>query len=167
MQTFTDADGRLWKIALNIASVRDIREKMRGVETLAAVDFLDYAALLTSLNDVFFAADLLFVVVSKEAEAREIDAESFGRALGGSILFDAINAFVAAYIDFFPDPTIAPKLRTIVEKGREARTALAEIITAKTEAILEETLEGVATRLGERSSTRSGLPEETSQDSPT
>ena len=93
MRQFVDALGREWTVDLNIGTAREIRGHMRGVETLKDVDFLDYASLVSALNDVFFAADLLFVVCRVQADERGADEPDFGRALKGTILF-AREAFL-------------------------------------------------------------------------
>ena len=151
MQTFKDFDGQEWTIDLNIATARAIRRRMATVESLQDVDFLDHAALLLSLNDVFFAADLLFVVCESQANERGIDSEAFGRALRGDVLFDAIAAFTAEYIDFFPDPTIREKIRVVAEKNKETLTLLFDAIAKGAAKELEKILDDAAKTYGEPS----------------
>ena len=151
MQIFKDFEGREWTIDLNIATAREIRRRMATVESLQDVDFLDHAALLLSLNDVFFAADLLFVVCESQANERGIDSEAFGRALRGDVLFDAIAAFTAEYIDFFPDPTIREKIRVVAEKNKETLTLLFDAIAKGAAKELEKILDDAAKTYGEPS----------------
>ena len=121
MQIFKDAAGAEWQIDLNIQTAREIRRYMAAhADSFANVDFLDYATLLFSLNDIFFAADLLAIVCAKQREERQLDEAAFGALLRGKVLFDAIEAFTAEYLDFFPDPTTAEKMRAVVEKNKKA-----------------------------------------------
>ena len=113
------------------------------------------AALLSTLNDIFFAADLLWLICKEQAEARGIDAETFGTLLRGELLFEAVGAFTEEYLDFFPDPTVAKKMRALVGTLRDAQTALCETICGKTETFLREALEDAETAFGTPSSTRS------------
>ncbi len=155
MQKFNDAEGRDWTIDLNIATARTIRDAMNRAERFDGFDFLDYAGILAGVNDVFFAADLLYLVCEKEATARNMDADAFGRALKGRVLFDATSAFVAEYLDFFPDPATAAKMREVVAKTAEARETLATTICEASTAAINEALASAARRLGALSSTAS------------
>ena len=94
MQSFTDAEGREWFLDFNIATVRRYRVEMAKDVKLKEFDFLDYAGILAAINDVFFAADLLYLVCREQTDERKLTAWDFGRALKGKILFDAIAAFV-------------------------------------------------------------------------
>lgn len=153
MRQFVDALGREWTVDLNIGTAREIRGHMRGVETLKDVDFLDYASLVSALNDVFFAADLLFVVCRVQADERGVDEPDFGRALKGTILFDAREAFLEEYVDFFPDPTTREKIKEIVGKNKEVQERIEELILKNTTAALDEVRERVETTAGEAFST--------------
>ena len=128
MRTFKDAQDREWTIDLNIASVRALRDRASRVESLKNVDLLDYAGVLLSVSDPFFAADLLFETVRDQAEERGVNAEDFGASLRGKILFDAIAEWSAEYLDFFPEPTAKEKAQALVEKSAKAREALFEKI---------------------------------------
>lgn len=133
---------------------------MRDVATLQDVDFLDYAGFLTSLNDVFFSADVLYCVCADQARERELDEADFGRALKGSCLFEAIAVLTAEYIDFFPNPTTTAKMRTLVEKQRDAQALLCDAILAKTDDVLTKILADAGTSFGVPSSEPSPSREE-------
>lgn len=161
MRTFQTTDGQTWTIDLNIEAARELRAQMKDVETLKDVDFLDYAALLTSLTDVFFAADLLYLVCQAEAQQRGIDAAAFGRLLKGSILFDGIAAFTAEYIDFFPNPAIAEKMKAFAAKMETAQSALIDAISARAEAEVGKIVDALGKESGTRSSNASPFQAET------
>lgn len=148
MQKFKDFNDREWTIDLNIASAREIRRRMATIDSLKDVDFLDHSSMLMALNDVFFAADLLFLVCEKQANERGIDDESFGRSLRGDVLFDAVAAFVAEYVDFFPDPTIREKIRIVAEKNRELQARLYDAIAKVTDDTIEKILDDAETKSG-------------------
>ena len=128
MRTFKDSQDREWTIDLNIASVRALRERAARVDSLKNVDLLDYAGVLLSVSDPFFAADLLFETVRDQAEERGVSAEDFGASLRGKILFDAIAEWSAEYLDFFPEPTAREKAQALVEKSAKTRELLFEKI---------------------------------------
>ena len=157
MQIFQDTTGEDWRIDLNIGTARKIRQRMRTVDSLSQCDFLDYAELLFSLNDVFFAAELLYVVCEDEASGRGVDSETFGTRLRGRVLFDAIAAFTAEYLNFFPDPTTAQKMGALVEKNQKVQTTLCDAIVNAAEGELQKVLDDVATKLSALSSTTSPL----------
>lgn len=149
MQRFTDANGRDWTIELNISTARSIRLKMQKDIRFDQYDFMDYAGILAAIYDVFFAADLLYIVCSEEAEERNVGAWEFGEALKGKILFDAIAAFVAEYLDFFPDPTTAQKMREVVEKTKERNEALRDAIIDAWQSRVSTVIEEATERLKE------------------
>ena len=128
MRIFKDSQDREWTIDLNIASVRALRDRASRVDSLKNVDLLDYAGVLLSVSDPFFAADLLFETVRDQAEERGVSADDFGASLRGKILFDAIAEWSAEYLDFFPEPTAKEKAQALVEKSAKAREALFEKI---------------------------------------
>lgn len=159
MQTFKDAEGREWTIELNIAKARALRKRFATLEEFRELDFFDYSAILAKIEDPFFAADFLFLICEEDAETLGVDSESFGRALKGRALFDATAALLAEYVDFFPDPTIAAKIRAIVDKTNDAREKLAEAISQTTERLINESLNDAAAELGALSFNASHTPE--------
>ena len=148
MQKFKDVNGREWSIELNISTIRKLRKATASVEGFEDFDILDYAGVLTRMNDPIFAADLLFLVCRDQLDAAGIDDETFGRSLQGRALFDGVTAFLAEYVDFFPEPTVAEKIATVIEKTREAQTELADAICRTSERMIRERLEDAAKELG-------------------
>lgn len=148
MQKFKDVNGREWSIELNIATIRKLRKATANVEGFEDFDILDYAGVLTRMNDPLFAADLLFLVCRDQLDAAGIDDETFGRSLKGRALFDGVTAFLAEYVDFFPEPTVAEKIATVIEKTRTAQTELADAICRTSERMIREALEDAAKELG-------------------
>ena len=155
MRTFKDSQDREWTIDLNIASVRALRERAARVDSLKNVDLLDYAGVLLSVSDPFFAADLLFETVRDQAEERGVNAEEFGASLRGKILFDAISEWSAEYLDFFPEPTAKEKAQALVEKSAKAREALFEKICYAATKELDSAVASAERELSKLSSTPS------------
>lgn len=155
MRTFKDAQDREWTIDLNIASVRSLRQRAARVDSLKNVDLLDYAGVLLSVSDPFFAADLLFETVRDQAEKRGVSAEDFGASLRGKILFDAISEWSAEYLDFFPEPTAKEKAQALVEKSAKAREALFEKICFAATKELDSAVASAERELSKLSSTQS------------
>lgn len=155
MRTFKDAQDREWTIDLNIASVRALRQRAARVDSLKNVDLLDYAGVLLSVSDPFFAADLLFETVRDQAEKRGVSAEDFGASLRGKILFDAISEWSAEYLDFFPEPTAKEKAQALVEKSAKAREALFEKICFAATKELDSAVASAERELSKLSSTQS------------
>lgn len=148
MRTFRDANGVKWRIEINIATARKLRDRMKEVETLRDVDFLDYAALLLKLEDVFFAADLLYEICRDEATERGVDAGAFGAALYGKYLFDAETELTAEYIDFFPDAATTEKMRAVAEKAAIVRKRQCAAICNAVETALDVGLSNAENSLG-------------------
>ncbi len=151
MRTFCDYYGREWKVDLNIATVRALRKRAATVETLKDVDLLDYAGVLLSVSDPFFAADLLYETVKDQADALGITAEQFGDALKGKILFDAITEWTAEYLDFFPEPTAKEKAQKLVEKSAKTREMILEKICAVATKQLDAAVDFAGKELGKLS----------------
>ena len=78
-----------------------------------------------------------------------VDEADFGRSLKGTILFDAREAFLEEYVDFFPDPTTREKIREIVGKNKEVQARIEELILKSTTAALDVVRERVETTAGE------------------
>lgn len=155
MRVFKDCLGQTWTIDLNIQTCRALRAAMKKEPTLEHVDLLDYAGVLLSLSDPFFAADLLFLTVKEEAERRDVSAAAFGAALKGRALFDAVETWTAEYLDFFPEPTTKDKAARLVEKARQARETLSETICDGATKKLDEAARDAVKLFGALSSSNS------------
>lgn len=64
------------------------------VETTALIETLD--------ADPMKVAELLWSLCESQAEKREVTPEQFAAALDGDTIVKAVEAFIAAVIDFFP-----------------------------------------------------------------
>ena len=108
-----------------------------------------------SVSDPFFAADLLFETVKGQADALGVDAEQFGDALKGKILFDAVTEWTAEYLDFFPEPTAKEKAQKPVEKSAKTRETILEKICDVAARQLDAAVDYAGKELGKLSLTES------------
>lgn len=142
MKLFTDIKEREWRIDLTIGSARLIDERMK--ERFNGLSLLDANIVLGRLSDVFFAADLLWLVCKDQAEGEGITEEEFGRSIGGLVLFAGRNALLEEYIDFFPDPAVQSNLRTVVKRTQEMRDLAEEEIAKETTRQIERLKEKIS-----------------------
>jgi hypothetical protein len=92
MKAFTDSAGRAWEIALNIGTVKRLRDSQLHVDLLSLQE--GDPPLLTRLaTDVYLLCDVLFVLIEPQAEAAGVTDEEFGAALGGDVILAASTAF--------------------------------------------------------------------------
>ncbi|MBQ2791006.1 MAG: hypothetical protein IJE97_15325 [Thermoguttaceae bacterium] len=167
MRKFKDINGVEWTLDVNLATARTFRERMKEVETLKNVDFLDCAAVALALSDVFFAADFLYLLCGDEARSRSVDASAFGAALKGRVLFEATAAATAEYLDFFPDATTVEKARALVEKAEKTRSLYCAAICDEAANRFEREVESAAKKFGVRFSNVAESSASVSETSPT
>jgi hypothetical protein len=113
MYTFTDTAGRTWTLELTIGAVK-------RVQSLLKVNLLDPLGagakrrrgkagkikkprpLVTRLQlDVVLLVDVIFALLKPEAEQKSVTDEQFASALGGDAAYQAFEAFMAEWRDFF------------------------------------------------------------------
>jgi len=109
MQTFTDITGRKWTVVITIGTVKRVKARLH-------LDMLDIESVMKQVQDFIFLCDVLYVVCQDEADKLGITDEQFGHLLGGPVLLQAKEAFIEAYMAFFPDPKIGAKLRVVTDK---------------------------------------------------
>jgi hypothetical protein len=121
MKTFADNAGRTWAIAVNVATVKRVKD-------LLHVNLLEIAdpkgkLLEKVVEDPVLLCDILFCLVKPEADAKEISDEDFGRSLAGDVLGAATDALLGEIADFFPKgrreimQRILAKLTALQEKA--------------------------------------------------
>jgi len=116
MPSFTDNQGRAWRLDLNITAIK-------RVKSLTEVDLLDdaYGDTLVELGqDVIKLVDCLYAIVKPQADALSVTDEDFGEALAGDVINDATNSFIASLVEFFPSEKKRQAFRAIWEKTQEA-----------------------------------------------
>ncbi|SRR5579875_2123134 len=119
MHTFTDNAGRVWTIAVNVATIK----RVQGLLKVNLYKLLDdnFKGLGELLGDIIQLVDVLYCLCKEEAEARKVSDEDFGRAMFGDVIHQATEAFLEELIDFFPDPKVRRSLRKIIAESRRVR----------------------------------------------
>lgn len=100
MKSFKDTAGRNWQVAINVGSIKRVRDQAE-IDLTTVLD--PKANLLERLsNDPVLLVDVLWILVAPQAEKLGVSDEQFGEGLGGDALEAATTAFLEALADFFP-----------------------------------------------------------------
>jgi hypothetical protein len=128
--TFTDTDGRQWRVALTAGDLRPLREHCRvEVGKLLPNKMAGLGELLADPERLIDAVRVLV-----RGQHPEVTDEQFGRSLGGDALEDLADAFVRALADFSPRQSRRPLL-AILQKAAELETTAADRLTAAVEGL--------------------------------
>ena len=111
-RTFTDTDGRKWTPKLTLFEAARVKRQLD-------INMEELDDITRMVQDPALLCDVLFVVCETEANARCVNAETFGRSLAGDAIKAARQALLMAVSDFFEDT--------------RKRTAFSEYIQAMTE----------------------------------
>jgi hypothetical protein len=110
MKTFTDNAGRTWTIAINVATVRRVRDLL-GVDLLEIVE----GKLIDRLiRDPILLCDVVYAVCKPEADAQNVTAEQFGQAMAGDAIDHATRALLGNLADFSPSPRDRANLQRVL-----------------------------------------------------
>ena len=120
MTNFKDSGGRAWPVAVTVWGCKRVKS-LTGVDLYKLIGD-ELKPLGELLNDPGTFCDVLFVLCEDEAKRSGVTDEQFGRALAGDSFHAAQEAFVAALVDFFPNP----KARAALTKALNAARALME-----------------------------------------
>ena len=110
MHTFTDTEKRTWELKLTIGGVKRVRGllKINLLNPLGGARPGDSKGrprrppLITRLQlDMALLIDTVFALVKPAADELGVTDEQFGEALGGDAAYDAYQAFMAEWRDFF------------------------------------------------------------------
>jgi hypothetical protein len=116
MHTFKDNEGRPWTVAINIATAKRVKA-VTGINLYDAVGN-GLKSLADLLRDPLTLVDVIYLCCEEQAEAKHVTDVDFGRALAGDVIESAIDAFLQALIDFFPDARTRATLTTLIKKAR-------------------------------------------------
>jgi len=98
MGQFKDSTGRDWRIEINVATVKLVREILK-------VDLLDLdgGTLIKQLiDDPVLLVDVIYVVCQDQAIDSGVTDQQFGRAMSGDAIDRATQCLLEALTDFFP-----------------------------------------------------------------
>jgi SpoVK/Ycf46/Vps4 family AAA+-type ATPase len=106
---FTDTKNNVWQVDVTVLTCKRFKKFLN-------IDLFDLEAFFKLVQDPISLCDMLYVACRDEADKRGITDEMFGASLGGTVIRDARNALMEAYINFIPDPAAAEKVRVVREK---------------------------------------------------
>lgn len=94
MSMFKDNNDREWTIAINVPTIKAVREIDidLGDETYASMDRLS--------GDVVLLVNVLWLLCENQAKAINVTEEQFGEALVGDAIERAVIALMQARVDF-------------------------------------------------------------------
>lgn len=138
MASFRDHEGRLWEVAIRIAEVRRVKS-MLSIDLTKLIDD-KLKGLGELIADPCAFADVLYVVCKPQLDAAGVSDTQFGEAFGGDTLERAVNAFVEALFDFFPNPTVRQSLKTILKKSQTVAEKCLSAAVRQLESVTDEQL---------------------------
>jgi len=104
MRSFKDSEGREWQVAINISSIKRVREslKLNGENIDLLAPLVGTPPLITRLFiDLCLLVDVLYVLCRSQANERQLSDEDFGAAIAGEEAKAAYEAFFEELMDFF------------------------------------------------------------------
>jgi hypothetical protein len=121
MTTFRTNDGREWKLAVNVGSIkRCLEDTGLRLTDLFASD----AKVSEFFSDDIKFAEVLWSLVRLQAEAAGNGFDEFLSAIDGTVIESAAEALLSAVVDFSQEPR-RTLLRRVLEKMKAARERLA------------------------------------------
>ncbi|MEM1012370.1 MAG: hypothetical protein AAGI46_09130 [Planctomycetota bacterium] len=114
MRTFTNKDGREFRVALDFPTAKRIRDEV-GVNILAGKNGEGFKLLA---DDPIALLDAIYVTVQDQCDACGMTYQDFGRSLDVKTVGDAVDAFMAAFALMQPDEIRDLMLSAIVQ-GKE------------------------------------------------
>ncbi len=128
MNSFTDADARVWPVQINVATIKRT-QKLAGVDLMESVTghLLERIA-----QEPVLLCDVLYCVCKEVADERKVTDEDFGRLLAGDVIDEATKAFMEALVAFFPS-----RRRLVLEKAIKKLHHLEEMVMTAAEERLD------------------------------
>jgi len=111
MSVFSTTDGRKWTVAVNLGTVKRVREAT-GVDVLALVS--DQRAISEAFSDNIRLAEVIASVIKPELAAAGVTDDQFFSVIDGAVIESATEALLAEVANFFQEPR-----RTILVKAME------------------------------------------------
>ena len=125
--TFTDLEGRSWKIQLNYGLIRQVL-KTTGVDLLKLFEDAEHLQRLAGDDETMLA--VLWLLVADQAAAQSIEEAAFWCGFDDDVLYSAFNAVLGGLIGFFRPDKRAP-LKKIYEVFVAANQRMAAMATEK------------------------------------
>ena len=98
MSTWKDARGHTWDLAINVNTVKRVRQ----LTEVNLLDVFDGQLLARLAGDPELLVNILYAVCQPQAERTSVSEEAFAELLVGDAIEEAATALVQGLIDFFP-----------------------------------------------------------------
>ena len=146
MRTFKDNAGRDWTVAVNVASIKRLRDVL-DVDLMGVIE----GDLLQRLYaDPVLLVDVVYVLCKPRADELEVTDEQFGQAMGGDAIELATAALVDEIIDFFPNRRDRERARKVLAKFTTAMERAQDALDLRVESPrLQRELDSIVESVGE------------------
>ena len=146
MHSFKDNAGRDWTIAVNVASIKRLRDTLE-VDLMGVIE----GDLLQRLYaDPVLLVDVVYVLCKPRADELEVSDEQFGQAMGGDAIELATAALVDEIIDFFPNRRDRERARKVLAKFTTAMERAQDALDLRVESPrLQRELDSIVESVGE------------------
>jgi hypothetical protein len=134
MKTFRTTDGLEWQIAVNVATVKRVRD-LAGVDLLAVVD--DAGPLQAIFGDHVKFSEVLCAAVRPQLADRDMGDDEFFATIDGAVIEAAAEALIGEIVDFFQEPRKG-LLKKALAKYQEALAKVNSRTTQTAEAALDQ-----------------------------
>lgn len=105
MKVFRDSKDREWKLELTIGSVKRVNGALNvnllDMDTVADTDGGGAPVLQRLGLDVIFLCDVIYALVSPQADEQSVSDVEFGESLGGDVIMRAQKALYEELVLFF------------------------------------------------------------------
>ena len=146
MRTFKDNAGRDWTIAVNVASIKRLRDTLE-VDLMGVIE----GDLLQRLYaDPVLLVDVVYVLCKPRADELEVTDEQFGQAMGGDAIELATAALVDEIIGFFPNRRDRERARKVLAKFTTAMERAQDALDLRVDSPrLQRELDSIVESVGE------------------
>lgn len=150
-QVFEDAHGEKWSFRITTAEIKTIRSDL-------GIDILEMSEAGSGMverlySDPVLFVDVLSILCQNQIVSRDLDEYQFAERLAGDTIEKATEAFIRAYVDFFPKAR-----RDVLQKAMSIRAELqkktieraAKVLSTVTEAEIDKAIDTSFDQLGLR-----------------
>jgi len=126
-QQFTDAEGRVWDVHIDIPTA----QRVRRMTELNILDADGKQGIINTVDDPLALAEILYATLKPQADKLTVLAADFYKAFHGDVITEARTAFWEALTDFFP-ASRREELLELQQTAERVREAMTGSLTAKT-----------------------------------
>jgi uncharacterized protein YuzB (UPF0349 family) len=135
MKPFQTSDGAKYEIAVNVATVKRVRD-LTGINLLGLVG--DQKAVSELFEDDVKFCEVLCAVVRPQLEAAGKSDDDFFAAINGDVIETAAEALLAEIVNFFQEPR-----RSLLRKAMEKYQTAYRKVRAEGAAAAEKAMETI------------------------